>query len=508
MKMKKRNNDLCRFTLLLSEMKLIRWAVVLLLCVSGYAEAAKPNVILLMADDLGWGDVGYNGNKIIKTPALDQMAREGIRFDRFYAASAVCSPTRASCLIGRNPFRTGVFYANKGILRPEEITVAELLKEKGYATGIFGKWHLGTFSTTIKDANRGGSRHVELFNPPSEHGFDLYFCTESKVPTCDPMIKPAKKASGFGWNYIKPGEKSVPYGTYYWSNKTGKNECVTTNLLGDDSKVIMDRVLPFIEGAVQEKKPFFTVVWFHAPHLPCVAAPEFAKMYKDQDMKMRNYAGCITGMDQQVGRLRAKLSELGVAENTMIWFCSDNGPEKGTPGVTGGFRDRKRSLHEGGIRVPGLMVWPAKIKIARVEKRACVTSDYLPTIMDVVGISRSRISYSIDGESLLPLLDGKSFSRKHPIFFQLKNQLVSSENRYKFYQKKGKSELYDLQADPYEKNNLAASMPEKTEQMKKQWLVWQASTKASFEGKEYGTKSLEKVHQSWRDVAKKPKKEK
>jgi len=467
-----------------------------------YAKTAPPNIILLMADDLGWGSVGYNGNKTIQTPALDQMSKEGIRFDHFYAASAVCSPTRASCLTGRNPFRTGVFSANRGILRPEEITLPELLKEQAYTTGHFGKWHLGTFSTKIKDANRGGNQHPELFNPPSKHGTDLYFATESKVPTCDPMLKPSTNATKSGWNAIKPGEATLPFGTHYWSNASGENKIVTESLSGDDSKIIMDRVLPFIEEAVKAKKPFLSVVWFHAPHLPCVAAPDLAKIYKDQEQEMRNYAGCITGLDRQVGRLRKKLAELGVAENTMIWFCSDNGPEKKTPGETGGFRDRKRSLHEGGIRVPGLLVWPAKIKTARIETHACVTSDYLPTIMDILGIPRSRIPYELDGESLLPLIEGKDFTRHHPIFFQYANQLATSAGTFKFYKANGIAELYNLEIDPYEKNNIIKTKPEIAKTLEKQWSAWQTSTKASFEGAEYGRKSFKRIPQSWVDVTK------
>ncbi len=482
--------------------KLLNFLAILCLTVGVQAGETKPNVILLMADDMGWGSVGYNGNEIIQTPNLDQMAKEGIRFDRFYSASAVCSPTRASCLTGRNPFRTGVFNANNGILRPEEITLPELLKEQGYTTGHFGKWHLGTFSTEIDDANRGGTEHPELYNPPSEHGTDLYFATESKVPTCDPMLKPEKGATRFGWDYIQPGDATKPYGTHYWSNASGENKMVTDPLRGDDSKIIMDRALAFIEGAVKNDTPFLAVIWYHAPHEPCVAAPEFAEMYKDQKMEMRNYAGCITGLDATIGQLRKKLKELGVAENTMIWFCSDNGPENKTPGSTGPFSQRKRSLHEGGIRVPGLLVWPEKIKTGRVVDQACVTSDYLPTIMDVLDIPSSRVPYELDGESLLPLIEGKEFSRSQPLFFQYSGQLACSADQYKLYQKNGKPELYDLLADPSESNNLAATMPEKSKQMMAQWLVWQAATKASFEGAEYGTQSLDRVPQTWVDVTK------
>ena len=265
---------------------------------SSGAAGQRPNIILLMADDMGWGDVGFHGNPVIKTPNLDKMSREGIRFDRFYSASAVCSPTRASCLTGRNPFRTGVFTANNGILRPEEITIAELVRPLGYNTGFFGKWHLGTFTTEGKDANRGGADHPELLNRPDRHGFDLYFATESKVPTCDPMLKPEKRAEHFGWDCIRPGEKTRPFGTHYWTNANGTNEAVAADQLkGDDSRIIMTRALAFIEDSVRAKKPFLAVVWFHAPHKPFVAAPEFVEPYKNLGVEMRNYAGSIAGLD-------------------------------------------------------------------------------------------------------------------------------------------------------------------------------------------------------------------
>ena len=317
---------------------LITWCFTL----NNYAQK-KPNIILMMADDLGWGDTGYNGNEVILTPHLDQMAKDGIQFDRFYAASAVCSPTRASFLTGRNPYRTGVFSANRGVLRPEETTISELLQKEGYVTGHFGKWHLGTFTHTEKDANRGRPGNLKEYNPASLHGYDMVFATESKVPTYNPMEHPGGK----------------PYGTSYWNEK---NEKVTDNMSGDDSRVIMDRVIPFIKEAKSKGKPFLAIVWFHAPHKPCVAGPKHLKLYEGQSESMKHYAGCITAMDEQIGRLRTELKNIKADNNTILTFCSDNGPENGNPGITGGFKARKRSLHEGGIRVPGLLVWPKAVK--------------------------------------------------------------------------------------------------------------------------------------------------
>ncbi|NND34729.1 MAG: sulfatase-like hydrolase/transferase, partial [Saprospiraceae bacterium] len=153
----------------------------------------QPNIILIMCDDLGWMDVGFNGNASIRTPNLDTLAAQGLKFNRFYAAAPVCSPTRASCLTGRSPFRMGIPNANAGHLPGEEITLPEILRDKNYFSGHFGKWHLGTLTRDTIDANRGGRRDQDVhYTVPSEHGYDVYFCTESKVPTHYPMIKPVE----------------------------------------------------------------------------------------------------------------------------------------------------------------------------------------------------------------------------------------------------------------------------------------------------------------------------
>ncbi len=465
------------------------------------APQERPNVILCMADDLGWGSVGYNGAEIIKTPHLDTMAAEGVRFDRFYSAAPVCSPTRASCLTGRHPYRTGVFFANTGILRPEEMTIAEILKSQGYNTGHFGKWHLGTLTASEPDANRGGDKHPELFNPPSAHGFDIFFSTESKVPTWDPMKAPATyskpESRKFGWNCIKAGQQSKPYGTHYWT-RDGK---VTDDLDGCDSRIMMDRALAFIEKSAVSKIPFLAVIWFHAPHLPCVAGPKYAEMYKDQDFNMQQYAGCITAVDDQMGRLRAKLKELGINDNTMLFFTSDNGPENGTPGESGEYRSRKRSLYEGGVRVPGLLTWPNRVKQPLVTDVPVVTSDYLPTIIDVLGIDLP--ANQLDGISVLPLLEGREFKRPAPIGFVSSGQKVFNGQKYKLYASGRKAELYNMETDPYEKSNVARAHPEVVKQLQEGFSKWYSTCQDSFQGKEYGTVSLKKVPQNWPSAAKK-----
>ncbi len=474
-------------------------------CSSTPKETKQPNVIMIMCDDLGWGDVGFNGNTVIKTPHLDEMASEGLQLNRFYSASAVSSPTRFSCLTGRNPYRSGVFNANAGILRPEEVTIPELLKEEGYTTGHFGKWHLGSLTYMEKDANRGKVGNTKEYNPPKEHGYDVAFVTESKVPTWDPMITHADKTkiTSGGWNAIVDGEESKPYGTYYWDIEGNK---VTDNLEGDDSRVVMDRVIPFIES--NKENPFLAVVWFHTPHKPCVAGPEYAAMYEGYNDDFKNFAGCVTAMDEQVGRLRRYLKDNGLAENTLIWFCSDNGPENCIAdggGVSGGFRDRKRSLHEGGVRVPACVVWDGVIEAGRVSDMPAVTSDYLPTIVSLLGIDTAKLTNEIDGVDLMPLLRGENMAaRNKPIVSGYMWQISINDDQYKLYTKvqtakSGKVnsvvELFDIVNDPYETTPIedAAMIEDYTEKMN----AVVESYKGSFEGEEYGRASYDKLEQSW-----------
>jgi arylsulfatase A-like enzyme len=435
----------------------------------------NPNIILCMADDLGWADPGFNGNKIIKTPNLDAMAEAGLRFTRFYSAAPVCSPTRGSCLTGRHPYRYGITFANVGHIPREEVTLAEVLKAKGYTTGHFGKWHLGTLTKTQKDSNRGGPRGAKHYSPPWANGFDVCFSTEAKVPTFNPMKKP---------------ESNAPYGTYYWKQDGTK---AAANLDGDDSRVIMDRVVPFVRNAAKNKQPFFAVVWFHTPHLPVIAGPKYRKMYSRYTTDEQHYYGCITAMDEQMGRLRSELRELELADNTMVWFCSDNGPEGKdgksgrTRGSAGILRGRKRSLFEGGVRVPALLEWPAKIKRGRVTDIPCCTSDYFPTVLDVLNVKIKANPEPIDGVSLLPLIEGKMTKRPTPIAFESGNQLSLTDNRYKIYSNnKGKTcMLFDLIEDPGEKKDLSAEKPKILQSMKATLEKWRKSCKDSLAGKDY-----------------------
>ncbi|QDV53638.1 sulfatase family protein [Gimesia fumaroli] len=449
--------------------------------------AEQPNVILIMCDDLGWGDTGFNGNKIIKTPHLDAMARAGMILSRFYASAPVCSPTRGSCLTGRNPFRYGIVHANTGHMKPQEQTLAESLKAAGYRTGHFGKWHLGTLTKTIRDSNRGGPKNIDHFSPPWENGFEVCFSTEAKVPTWDPMRKPKGKAPSKGWAALTDDSPSQAYGTHYWNDK---GEIVKDNLSGDDSRVIMDRVIPFVKQSAKAQKPFFCVIWFHTPHLPVVAGPRYRAMYAKHDLYHANYYGCITAMDEQIGRLRAQLKEFNAAENTMLWFCSDNGPEgnASAPGSAGPFRGRKRDLTEGGIRVPALVEWPGKITPGTETSFPMVTSDYLPTILAaaVLPVPEKR---PLDGINLLPVVQQNLKERTEPIGFQFQNKAAWMTHRYKLLRTgkraKAQYQLFDLLADPGETTDVSQDYPALVKQYRNDLESWIKSCDNSNQGNDY-----------------------
>uniref|UniRef100_UPI003217BA86 sulfatase-like hydrolase/transferase n=1 Tax=uncultured Draconibacterium sp. TaxID=1573823 RepID=UPI003217BA86 len=458
-------------------------------CQKTQKETQNPNIILVMCDDLGWGDTGFNGNQIIKTPNLDMLAAKGITFNRFYSASAVCSPTRGSCLTGRNPYRLGIPNANSGRLKEEEITLPELLKQKGYATGHFGKWHLGTLTTKVKDANRGRPGDSTHYSIPSTHGYDDWFVTESKVPTYDPMLKPAVfdtikgESWRYGWKAVEDKKTAKPFGTFYW---IGEETSETENLDGDDSKLILDRAIPFIESSVKKEKPFFSVIWIHTPHLPVVANKKMMEEYSQYSYEEQLYYGTISAMDKQMGRLWKKLEELGEAENTMIWFCSDNGPEVRTPGSAGPYRGRKRDLYEGGVRVPAFCIWPKEIKAGQNTDFPCFTSDYLPTIVDLLSLDFPE-ERPVDGVSLTGVLKGNDETRENPMGFHYLHRLSWVTQEYKLISTDNGEifELYNLLDDPGEQNNIIEENSELANKMREDLLVWVESCKQSEKGEDY-----------------------
>lgn len=351
----------------------------------------RPNIILLMGDDHGWEETGYNGHEYLKTPVLDEMASTGLRLDYFYAAAPVCSPTRGSVITGRHPNRYGTFNPNRSI-RPEEISIAQVLKKAGYATGHFGKWHLGP---------------VKANSPtnPGAMGFDTWLSHDNFFEM-DPT-------------FSRDGEAPV-------------------QIFGESSEILVEETLKFIEKSKREGKPFFAVVWFGSPHEPYQGLEKDLALYENlPDSLSQQFVGLtslklgrkverpldsvlqaryaeITAMDRAIGQLRNQLSDDGLKENTLLWYCGDNGtPASGlfdTP-----LRGRKGMVYDGGIRVPGIIEWPKKINKARTSRLNTVTSDMFPTLCDLIGVSTP--SRPMDGISLNPLLNGDVKNRTEPIFF-------------------------------------------------------------------------------------------
>jgi arylsulfatase A-like enzyme len=283
------------------------------------------------------------------------------------------------------------------------------------------------------------------------------------------MITPGPDAMDIGNR--TPGDH---FGTYYWE---GPGRKVSANLTDDDSRIIMDRVLPFIEKAGRNRQPFLAVIWFHSPHLPVLTGEQYRGLYEEYSNDQQHFYGCISAMDNQIGRLHQLLEEMNLDGNTMIWFCSDNGPEGNevvnrTQGTTSGLKGRKRSLFEGGVRVPAFLSWPDGIANPRPLSIPCTTSDYLPTIMDLLGIKQQNVVY--DGISLVPLLNGEMEARPQPIGFIHQKQIALIDNDYKLISQDlgGTYSLFDLVHDPGEKINLRDSLPHINQQMIGKLQVW------------------------------------
>lgn len=455
---------------------------------------SRPNIILVMSDDQGWGDVGFQGDSPAVTPALDEMAEEGLVFDRFYAAAPVCSPTRGSILTGRHPYRYGIFWANTGHLPKGEPNLAQILNEEGYTTGFFGKWHLGTLTTEIKDSNRGRPGEDVHYAPPWDRGFDTVLAAEAKVPTYDPLVRPKNLDEypgnlTFWWEPVEDADNAVHYGTHYWNEE---GETVTDNMEGPDARVLMDRAVDFVDGAAEKNQPFFAVVWFHEPHLPVVSDSSDRRPFEDMDNPHhRHYWASIKAMDEQIGRMRDRLRELGIEEETMVWFASDNGPETiadDPPGSTGGLRGMKRDIYEGGIRVPGIVEWPGVIEPGQTDF-AAVTSDYLPTIADLLNIDLAGdygLDHELDGVSLMPVTENHDLERENPIGFMSRGHIALVGQQYKVIDHSGggtwpgspeewELELYDLINDPGESEDLADQKPEQLQKKRKQLEAWYKS---------------------------------
>ncbi len=407
------------------------------------ATTETPNIVLIMTDDQGWGQTGYYDHPQLKTPNLNAMAAAGLRCDRFYAGGPVCSPTRATVLTGRSHCRTGVMEHGYA-LRTQEKTLPAALKAAGYATGHFGKWHLnglrGPGVPILKDDDHG----------PGGFGFDRWLSV----------------TNFFDMNPVM-----------------GRSDGTVEEFTGDSSSIIVSAALTFIRAALDKKKPFFAVIWDGSPHRPFVASAADRKPFK----KCPEHLGEIRAFDRSVGVLRRSLRELGVADNTIVWFCSDNGGLPDDPAAVGNLRGRKGSVWEGGLRVPGIIEWPAVVA-PRVTKYPAATMDIFPTLADIVGLPASFMTAPVDGISLLPLLKESIAARKKPIPFRYRDRGALVDNHHKLVAtgiKKETYALYDLAADPGETKDIAGEKPAVFARLKKTFREWNAAVEASIRGEDY-----------------------
>ncbi len=417
-------------------------------------QGVEPNIILVMADDQGWGQTGYNNNPILKTPNLDRMASSGLRFDRFYAAAPVCSPTRASVLTGRTNRRTGV-ESHGYALRLQEKTIAMALKDAGYATGHFGKWHL--------NGMRGPG--VPIFAADTHNPGTFGFQTWLSV------------TNFFDRNPIM--------------SRVGKFE----SFIGDSSEVIVEEAIKFIQQQAGIQKPSFTVIWFGTPHNPFMASEEDAKPFSQLDRNSQDQHGELVAMDRSIGTLRNSLRELGIADNTILWFTSDNGGlPKIKPSTVGGLRGFKGSVYEGGLRVPAIVEWPSVIR-PRITKYPAVSMDIFPTLAEIVGLSESTRLLPQDGLSLRRLFDQEIGKREKPIPFDCLGNKALIDNDWKLIglgRPKGKQtyELYNLADDPQEANDLFATPGPERDRMLHLMELSDSSIQRSMEGLDYPEKKV------------------
>ncbi|MBT3241967.1 MAG: sulfatase-like hydrolase/transferase [Bacteroidetes bacterium] len=494
-------------------------AIVLIALISGCQSPSekmnptKPNFIFLMADDLGFGDVAYNGNLHVQTPVLDQMAESGIQFTRFYAAAPVCTPTRVSCLTGRHPARVNMTWAFRGSLPDEEITMAEALKEYGYTTGHFGKWHVGQLSKTMEQSYSGIPRSEELYSPPWENGFDVCFSVENSVPCYNPYYLAGGDFGTEGYRFVmdRPVEKGQREGGFVWRDRfwTGPGQFHDDWLEGPLPEILIDQALAFIDDAYQKEAPFLALIWFSTPHTPVVSGNEHRVQYHELSMEEQHWYGSITAMDEQIGRLRQGLKTRGLSDNTVLWFCSDNGPSWiHDLNSAGPYRGKKGTLWEGGIRVPAILEWPGLSNTTGEIATPITTSDFLPTILEYLSeIEQKAIipeNRPVDGISVLDLLSGKTQKRNSPIGFQAPVMANQAQNTKSWSQVSGRQiawmqedykiislddgerwELYDMVNDSAETTDIAKDHPDILRKMVKEVSAWIESCQKSSEGYDY-----------------------
>jgi arylsulfatase A len=411
-------------------------------------------MVIALCDDLGYGDLGCYGHRYIKTPNIDVFAAEGMKFTDCYAAAPVCSPARAGMLTGRVPHRTGVYNWIPGKvemhLPKDEITVARLLRGGGYSTCHVGKWHLNSYFNSARQPQ------------PDDHGFDWWFSTQNNARPShmDPV------------NFVRNGRE-------------------VGQLKGHSSDLIVDEATDWLENHRDKDKPFCLFVWFHSPHEPVATHKKFTDMYKGRDEAI--YYGNVTQTDYAFGWLMKTLDKMGLRDETFVMFTSDNGPEtllryrsaRNSYGSAGPLRGMKLDMWEGGIRVPGIIRWPGRVKAGSVSGEPVNGTDVLPSLCSMAGV-KLPADRVIDGVNILPVFKGRKLERKIPMYWRFDKApskpftVAMRDGDWKILadDKMTTFALYNLRRDIGEKHNLVDIEAQRFVQMKKKLMKLHAEIDA------------------------------
>lgn len=403
----------------------------------GAAQARRPNVIVVITDDHGYGDLSIHGNPVLKTPHIDSIARDGVRFEQFHV-SPVCAPTRASLMTGRWNYRTAVVdtYLGRAMMRPSEVTLAECLQGAGYRTGIFGKWHLGD-NAPLR---------------PTEQGFNT-----SVIHRGGGLAQP-----------------SSPPNTGYFNPPLERNNKAFIGS-GYCTDIFFDEAIRFIDG--RGRDPFFAYIATNAPHTPLEIGDEWVTPYKNRglDATTEKIYGMVANVDHNVGRLLEQLRKSGIERDTILVFLTDNGPQQ--PRYNAGMRGLKGTVYEGGIRVPCFVRWPGRVKPGSTVAQIAAHVDLMPTLLDACGGAPPK-DRKIDGVSLLPAVEGRgALPADRALFFQWHRgdapeawrACAVRTQRWKLVNGK---ELYGMDTDPAEVNDVSRFWPHVVSDLRARYERW------------------------------------
>ena len=433
----------------------------------------QPNVIFIMTDDQGYGDLSCMGSPDVRTPHIDRLAAAGARFTDGYSGSPVCSPSRVCLLTGRYPGNAGVRSILAGHRRasgltPEVPTIAAALRAGGYATACVGKWHLGL------------------------------------RPECRP------RSNGFGYFFGFLAGCMDYYSHIFYYGMGGRGNDPTHDLWENETEIyrngeyftdlVTEKSVAYIRAHAGGKNPFFLYTAYNAPHYPLHAPDKYVDRFRHLPWDRRMMAAMLSGVDDGVGQIVAELERQGILEDTIIYYQSDNGPSResrnwldGNPdpyygGTAGGLTGHKFSLYEGGIRVPMLLSWKGKIPAGQVIGEPVIAADLFPTVLSAVGISRA--GYELDGYDILPVVTEGAPSPHDMIFWDMDGQTAVRQGKYKlvlngvleeFKEPRAEVFLTDLSVDVSERDNLAQALPEVARRLTEAALTWRAGIEKRWE---------------------------